>query len=265
MNGVEHHPERPNRHSRPPRRPSDLHLPHRTGLDQPRRRRLPHRQVLKTMTSTHQMIDTVDDHGITEGIKNGAYLHLLPPPEPPPAPAPLRRRGQRHAGPRGQRGHVRSRERLPEHAIGESEVDLTRVEELVGGQRRNRLVEEEAVGGAYEGGGGGIPAVEVGEGLGGGDGAGVLSEAAVGGDDLGRRPGGGGRVYGEASAHGVGEEGGRGRGIAPLNGARMAGGGPRVEGGNAKVPSSSLANELHCLFLLRVKIPLLENKWLSFK
>lgn len=102
------------------------------------------------------------------------------------------------------------------------------MEELVGEQRRDRPVEEEAVGGAYEGGVGGgvVQAVEVSEGLSGGDGAGVLSEVAVSGDDLGRRPGGGGgRVYGEASAHGVGEEG-LGEGICPINRARMAGMGP---------------------------------------
>lgn len=234
MNGVEHHPERPNRHSRSPRRPS-LHLPHRTGLDQPRRRRrrrLPHCPVLKTMSCTHPMIDTVDDHGIAGGIKNGAYLHLLPPEPPPPVPADLRRRGQRPAGPSRQGGHVRRREWLPEHALGKREVELARVEELVGGQRRDRQVEEEAVGGAYEGGvgGGAVHAVEISEGLSGGDGVGVLSEVAVVGDDLGRRPGGGGgRVYGEASAHGVGKEG-LGEGIYPINKARMAGMGPRRGG-----------------------------------
>lgn len=178
------------------------------------------------------MIDTVDDHGIAGGIKNGAYLHLLPPEAPPPVPADLRRRGQRPACPSRQGGHVRRREWLPEHALGKREVELARVEELVGGQRRDRQVEEEAVGGAYEGGvgGGAVQAVEISEGLSSGDGAGVLSEVAVGGDDLGRRPGGGGgRVYGEASAHGVGKEG-LGEGIYPINKARMAGMGPRRGG-----------------------------------
>lgn len=71
------------------------------------------------------------------------------------------------AEPAGQHSQVCRREILPKHAVGEHKVDRAGVEELVGGQRQNQLVKEEAVGGTYERGGGKgtIPAVNVGEGL----------------------------------------------------------------------------------------------------
>lgn len=198
LNAAQSRPERPLRRPRPPRSASlqTLHRPRRL-----RRLRLLEIEI------------------IAAGIDHRTNLRHLRP--LPPAPLTLRRRHRRD-GPRGQRAHLRRRQRPPQHAPWQSEVDLPELEALPWEERRGGLVEEQRVGVAEEGGCGRFAAagVEVEEGVSGGDGDRVLPEVAAGGDDLRRRKfGDGGGLHRQAQTHGK-EKDGSGRVVAGFSGAR---------------------------------------------